>query len=168
MIRILLFAVIPFLLHGESCQITYKMLYVIAKNERHPKREVGYPYLISFNNINDSRHLNPGDKKMMLDKRTMDCKSSSHCSYVASYLIKKGVKNMDIGPFQICYRFHNDKLQLEQFFSLRDSFMFAKKFSEQNTKKHGCTWKALARYHSATPVYNKKYAKGLRDGYYGY
>ena len=32
-----------------DCPVEYSVMNAIAKNERHPKREVGYPYIISFN-----------------------------------------------------------------------------------------------------------------------
>lgn len=167
-IVVIFFLFTPLISFGDECIITYKMLYAIAKNEKHKHRDVGYPYLISFNNKSDIKKLQNADKKMMLDNRTMDCQNREYCTYVASYLIESGVKNMDVGPFQICYMYHKNKMSLDQFFSLKDSFEFAKKFSEQNTRVHGCTWKALARYHSATPSHNNKYAKGLKNVYFDF
>lgn len=151
--------------YKQDCVITYDLLYLIAKNERHPKRAVGYPYLISFNKKQDRHRLKPEHKKLMIDNRTLDCQNKELCTEISSYLINQHVSNMDLGGFQICYTVHNKKMRLEQFFSLKDSFAFAKEFSEQNVKRKGCTWKGLAYYHSGTKKYNEKYAKGLKDGY---
>lgn len=153
---------------SANCTATYEMLYAIASNERHKSRDVGYPYLISFNKKTDVRKLKVEDKRFMIDNRTLDCRNKANCTQIIGYLTKMGVKNMDLGPFQICYMYHKNNLYPHQFFSLKDSFEFAKNLSNSNFKKHGCTWEALARYHSATPYHNKKYAKGLINAYNQY
>ena len=165
MIRIL-FLLLPLFVFAKECVIDYKMLYAIAVNEHHKKRDVGYPYLISFNRQTDRFKLRPEHKAWMLDTRTLDCHSQGECSKIASYLISKGVKNMDLGPFQICYLYHGKKMPLRSFFDLKDSFVYAKEFAKRLVKEHGCTWEALARYHSATKTHNIKYARRLRHAYY--
>lgn len=151
--------------HQQDCVITYDLLYLIANNEKHPRRAVGYPYLISFNKKQDMHKLKPEHKRLMLDNRTLDCQSKELCTEICSYLIDNRVKNMDLGGFQICYAVHNKKMRLDQFFSLKDSFAFAKQYSEENVKRKGCTWEGLAYYHSGTEKHNKRYAKGLKNGY---
>jgi len=102
---------------------------------------------------------------MMLDNRTLDCQNRKVCTEISSYLIKKNVTNIDLGGFQICYAVHGKKMRLDEFFSLERSFAFAKEYSEENVRRNGCTWEGLAHYHSGTAKYNRKYAKGLKDGY---
>jgi len=156
----------PLILMSE-CTIDYKMMYSIADNERHRQKEVGYPYLISFNNQPDRFKLKPKHQAYMLDTRTLDCKSQQLCAEIATYLInKQKVTNMDMGAFQICYRFHSKKLAVANFFSLKESFVYAKEFAQNLVNKNGCSWQALARYHSATKNLNSKYARNLKHAYY--
>ena len=164
--KIFLFLCLSGYLLADSCTVNYKMLYAIAQNERHKKRDVGYPYLISFNHIQDRFKLKPEHRKWMLDNRTLDCQNQKLCTQIASYLVSKGVRNMDIGPFQICYKFHGKKMPLENFFKLNESFIFAKNYTQFLVNHYGCTWEALARYHSGTKRLNLIYAKGLKNAYY--
>jgi hypothetical protein len=158
--------IFPFVLFGGDCVVNYKMLYAIAQNERHKKRDIGYPYLISFNHKNDRFKLKTEHRKWMLDNRTLDCRSQKLCTEVASYLLAQGVRNMDMGPFQICYKFHGKKMPLENFFKLNESFAFAKDYTRKLVDRYGCTWEALARYHSGTKKLNLRYARGLKNAYY--
>jgi hypothetical protein len=163
--KIILISILPLFLYAEECQITYKMLWSIAHNERHLKRDVGYPYLISFNKKKQRFNLKPKHLKMMLDNRTLDCKNQKQCTQIASYLIKKGVTNMDLGGFQICYYWFGKDVPLKGFFSLNDSYKFASRRTKTLTKRYGCTWQALARYHSGTKSLNTKYARRLQHAY---
>jgi len=136
--------IFPLMLLGGDCVVNYKMLYAIAQNERHQMRDVGYPYLISFNHKRDRFKLKPEHQKWMLDNRTLDC----------------------LGPFQICYKFHGKKMPLESFFRLNESFAFAKDYTRKLVDRYGCTWEALARYHSGTKKLNQRYARGLKNAYF--
>jgi hypothetical protein len=163
--KLILIALLPLYLYSNECEISYKMMWSIAHNEKHKKRAVGYPYLISFNNKKQRFMLKPQHLRMMLDNRTLDCKNQKLCTQIASYLIKKGVRNMDMGPFQVCYYYHGKKMPLKSFFSLNDSYRFANNWAKVLVKKHGCTWQALARYHSGTKTLNTKYARRLQHAY---
>ena len=165
--KYLLALIVPALLNSAECSIDYKMMWSIADNEHHNKRDVGYPYLISFNKQSDRLKLKPEHRRLMLDKRTLDCRNQSLCTEIASYMIStKRVTNMDMGPFQVCYKFHGKKMALHNFFSLKESFVYAKSFAQSLVNRHGCSWQALARYHSATPKYNTRYARRLKHVYY--
>jgi len=165
--KYLLILVVPSLLLSAECIIDYKMMWSIADNEHHKKRAVGYPYLISFNKKSDRHKLKPEHKKLLLDNRTLDCKSQGLCTEIASYMItQKKVTNMDMGPFQVCYKFHDKNMALRSFFSLKESFVYAKRFAQSLVNRHGCSWQALARYHSATKKHNTRYVKDLKHAYY--
>ena len=162
---ILVFFLIFTYSYSKECKISYKMMWSVAHNERHPKRDVGYPFLISFNKKAQRFNLTKEHQQMMLDDRTLDCKNQKLCTFIASYLIQKGVNNIDMGPFQICYYYHGKKMPLESFFSLNDSYLFASTWIKSLVKQHGCTWQALARYHSGTKKLNTSYARRLQNAY---
>lgn len=166
--KLLLFLLLAIEGASASCNIDYKVLYSIAATERHRARDVGYPFLISFNKRKDLAKLNQEDRRFLLDNRTLDCKNRAYCSYMVGYLTKRGVRNMDLGPFQICYMYHKNNLAIHSFFTIKDSMSYAKNMVQNNVRRHGCNWYAIARYHSATLAYNVKYSKGLKNVYYKY
>ena len=59
---------------NADCLVDYSIMYVLAGNERHKTRNIGYPYLISFNNAGDAKKVRGELKLNWLDKRTVDCK----------------------------------------------------------------------------------------------
>jgi hypothetical protein len=164
----LLVSVLVVFSFAQECQIDYKMMWSIAQNEKHKNRDTGYPYLISFNKKQQRFLLRKEHRQLLLDNRTLDCKSKELCVEIADYLIKMGVRNMDLGAFQVCYMYHGDNMPLDKFFDLNESYKFAYSFVKRLVNQHGCTWQALARYHSATPTHNSRYAKGLKNVYYSY
>lgn len=142
-----------------DCKVDYRILYGIAKTESHPKREVGYPYLISFNNKGESKILKKtkGLNFIFLDNRTIDCKNTSSCIAILNFLEKKKITNLDLGAFQINYRWH--KLDKESYFSVKDSLDFACSHLMTLGEERGWGWEAIASYHSKTPKHNERYRK---------
>lgn len=139
----------------KQCSVGYEVMYEIARNERHPKRPVGYPFLISLNQPKNSAVLEEY-KAMFLDKRTLDCKDKETCIAITDALIKSGMKNIDLGGFQFHYSSHPEK-DLSVYFDLNASYAKACRFLEALAAKHGWGWETIGRYHSATPPHNKKY-----------
>ena len=97
---------VPFLLHGDpllesTCKIPYDRIYLIAMNERHAKRPIGYPYLISINNKREARVLKNALPKLFIDNRTIDCKNKELCTKITEELIKKGYTNIDLGALDL-------------------------------------------------------------------
>ncbi|MCK9549283.1 hypothetical protein [Aquamicrobium sp.] len=153
------------MIFAQECVIDYRLMYTIASNERHHKKPIGYPYLISFNKPSQKKVLPANIRSLMLDGRTIDCKNSNTCVQILTYLSQNGVKNLDLGAFQINYMYHGKKASLASFFNLKESYDIARDLAEIHVKKHGCTWKSLARYHSATQKYNQRYTNNLKKNY---
>lgn len=83
-------------------------------------------------------------------------------SYVFSK-VKRGVSNIDIGCFQINYRWH-----AEGFRSLDDMFdpdlnaLYAAQFLSDLYREHGNWTEAAGAYHSRTPEYAERYKSKFR------
>lgn len=156
-----------FLSLKAECNIDYKVLYTIASVEGHPKRNVGYPFLISFNNkenlqwfLQNYNHNN----YIKLDNRSIDCVNREICVQILDFLIKNKIKNLDLGAFSLNYkfvRFDNN----ENFFSLSSSYKMACKILTLLTKKHGWSMETIAKYHSSTKHHNQRYQKILEKAY---
>lgn len=146
----------------KKCSISYEVMYQIAVNEYHPKRAVGYPYLISFNSKEDV--VNP-DGFEMLDNRTIDCKSPEMCMAITKVLIKNKITNVDLGAFQINYKHHKSE-DLREFFDLNKSYAKACSFVEALVAENGWSWRTLGMYHSKTEKYNKRYVEKIQNRVY--
>lgn len=150
----------------KECEFDYAVMYEVASNEKHPSRPTGYPYLISFNNKEDVKKLPSSLAKMMLDGRTMDCVSVMKCTNALKYLDKNNIKNLDLGAFQLNYRYH--KLDdLSGYFKISKSYTKACSYLSALKEQYGWSWKTLGSYHSKTPKYNKKYYKKIKNRVYG-
>lgn len=147
---------------SEQCSLDYSILYLIAMNERHKDRDIGYQYLISFNNKND---VNKAKEKFkgFLDNRTIDCKNRENCIKIAKYLISNNIKNLDMGPFQINYLYH--KYSLSEYFDLKKSYKNSCMIAQNFIDNDHITFSDIARYHSSTRKYNQRYASYLKRNY---
>lgn len=148
----------------QYCKISPEILKTIAMVERHPKRETGYPYLISFNSKKDSKKISSAleehSKELFLDARTIDCRNSELCKKITSYIVvQQKIENLDLGPYQINYKWH--KMPLKNYFSFENSYIKACRLIEDLVDKHGYTWRTIARYHSGTPKYNYAYLQKI-------
>ncbi|WP_457748596.1 hypothetical protein [Sulfurimonas sp.] len=147
---------------NNTCKLDSSILAIIAKAERSTQRETGYSYLISFNNKKDATKIkNELGSSIFLDNRTIDCRNKKLCIDITSYLIKNKIINLDLGAFQINYKYH--KMPIESYFSFKDSYYRACNIIEELIKKNGYNWQTIARYHSATPKYNYAYLKHLSN-----
>jgi len=153
---------------NAECLIDYSVLYAVASCERHIKRDVGYPYLISFNNKSD---VNKAKKNLTLnwmDNRTVDCKSRDNCKKKLKTLNDLNINNLDLGGYQICQRSFNYK-DYDEYFTLKKSYQNACGIiysHYKETKKW--SWQTIARYHSKTPKLNRSYSECLKRKYQQY
>lgn len=146
----------------EQCTIDKKILYSILLNESLPQR-AGYENIISFNNTNDAKRAKTVYSKYFVNARTLDCKNKKLCVGILTHLTRSNIKNLDVGAFQINYKFH--KLDADKYFSYKDSYKYACEFISDLIKEHGYNWYAIASYHSKTPKYNLAYQKKLIQNY---
>ncbi|MBW6487553.1 hypothetical protein [Sulfurimonas sp.] len=149
-----------------ECLVDYSVMYLIAKNEMHEKRDIGYPYLISFNNPNDSKKAKEKISDLnWLDGRTVDCKGIDICENTLASINLLDIYNLDLGAYQINQKwyFFKDK---NEYFNLEKSYNNACRIVYGHYEETGTwDWKTIARYHSKTPEHNKQYAERLKASY---
>jgi len=152
---VLLISLLSNIYSQDICIFDDKILTIILMNERHPKKEIGYKYLISFNNKVEAEKVRDVIPKYFIDKRTIDCENLDKCKIIVENLWGNNIVNLDLGAFQINSYFH--KLPIIDYFQYHSSYYFACDYVKSITDKKGYTWEAIASYHSQTPIYNEKY-----------
>lgn len=151
--------------YNKECIVDYSVMYVVAQNERHSKRDIGYPYLISFNSQNDVAVAKKSAKLNWLDNRTVDCRSTEQCKEDLRKINSLSIENLDLGAFQINQRWfgYEDK---EEYFNLRKSYKNACNILLEHYKQTGeWSWKTIARYHSKTQKHNNMYKDRLVNNF---
>jgi hypothetical protein len=145
-----------------DCPFDYGLLRLIATAERHAKRDIGYPYLISFNNPEDSGQITPDIYNYIkLDNRTIDCLNYENCIHIANTLLEKQIYNIDFGGFQLNYRFN--KIETNLFFEIEGSYRRACNNLVTLVNNYGYSWETIAKYHSFTKKHNIKYQVLLKN-----
>lgn len=79
-------------------------------------------------------------------------------------LIDHGIENIDLGPYQINYRYHPAPVTV--YFDERLARAFATLILKELTDKYGYSWQTLGRYHSATTRLNRSYYLKLHNYIY--
>lgn len=143
-----------------SCKVDDRIMYAIAKIERHRSTPVGYPYLISINMKQDqiTAKKDASLRKYFLDNRTIDCNSKKECVAILKKLQSQKITNLDCGAFQINRQYWS--LKDEDYFDVKKSYFKACEIVMSHNKTKW-TWENIAKYHSKTRKYNDKYKKYL-------
>jgi len=149
-----------------NCKVDYSVLYAIASNERSLSRDIGYPYLISFNISKEAIKIKKTLPKLVwIDNRTIDCQTEDKCKKLLYKLNKMEIKNLDLGAFQINQN-HFTYEDFSNYFNLKKSYQNACNIIYGHYKETGVwDWKTIARYHSKTPKINARYASRLQNKY---
>ena len=117
-----------------------------------------YPYFIRVNGENNfiraKRYLALQD--ISWKDSVLVCKDKEQCVYIAKGLINYGIKNIDIGPYQINYYYHPLK-DIKKYFSYRESGKISNNIIQKLGKKYGYKWETLGKYHSFRKSQNKDY-----------
>lgn len=144
----------------SSCSVDNRIMYAIAKMEGHPKKNVGYPYLISFNIKSEASLIkqNHKFKKFFLDRRSIDCKNKETCVNILKFLTQNKIKNIDLGAFSLNYKFF--KMNYNNYFDIEKSYHKSCSIIEFHNKKEW-SWDNIAKYHSKTPHLKEKYKNKL-------
>jgi len=142
-----------------ECNVPYEIMHTIASVERHPAKEIGYPFLISFNSKKDSRVIKQEYDYKWLDSRTIDCGDKKSCSELFSNLKNLKIYNLDSGAFQINYKYHKYKNAI--YFNLKDSYIASCEILSSLIKRYGYSWDTIAKYHSFTKKHKDKYLKAI-------
>ncbi len=131
----------------KRCPVPYEIMWAIAKVE-----SGGYPFVIRVNE--NVRVRAPWLKP--LGNGAYDCKNYRLCVYTARELIRRGIKNVDLGAFQINYLYH--RVSPEVAFSVPESYLKACSILLEKVKENGWSWEGIASYHSKNPKRNREYA----------
>lgn len=120
------------------------------------KGSLGTPYFFRVN----SPVILRGGKLKRIGERVYYCYSKKNCSEIVSYLVKRGIKNLDLGTFQINYLYQWRKTlnRISDAFDQVEAFKIACKIVKEGLEKGGYTPYGVALYHSSTPFYNRRYA----------
>lgn len=148
-------------LYAKDCEFQDSVLDGIAKIEGHPKREFGYPYIISFNKKSDVLKLTIDDRWIPIDSRTIDCLDFDRCIAVYEEIKDLGITNIDLGAYQINPKFW--KLKPEEYFDFEKSRSKACKILTGLKKQYGWSWETMAKYHSKKKENNLAYQKRLKQ-----
>lgn len=146
----------------NKCTVAYEVMYQIALNEYHPKRKVGYPFIIGFNK--GMKVIAPNGT-MLLDSKTVDCKNKDLCVETVQLLIENNITNIDLGAFQINYKEHPKK-DIGNYFDLNWSYGYACSYIEKLTARFGWSWKTLGMYHNMKDEFNKPYVEKIQKRVY--
>lgn len=152
----------------KKCNIPYAIMLSIAHIEREKNHDVGYPYMISFNNYKDYLRAKKAGLfskvKDMKNKRNVDCLNKKECTRLVNDLLALKIDNIDIGAFQLNVRYH--KIQTEDYFSLEREYLYACDYINTLVKGSGkWDWETVARYHSSLKSKNVIYQKLLKHAY---
>lgn len=98
------------------------------------------------------------------------CNSSDECSAQAQALINGGITNLDLGPYQINYKYHPNPI-LHEYFIDEIEREHANRIITGLVKSFGYSWETLGRYHHFCATdrtrnetyYRKMYAFIYRD-----
>jgi len=165
-ILLLIFFCFNTIFASGGCKIESDIIVSILGVEGHPKRRLGYEYLICFNNENDARAIKKILPELFLDSRTIDCKNASVCQALTEKLLNIGITNVDLGSFQLNLKWH--RYPVDTYFDFSKSYKIACRYLEDMIAKYGYNWYAIASYNSQTPEHNYKYQKILREKYSKY
>lgn len=97
------------------------------------------------------------------------CNSTEECSSQAQALINGGITNLDLGPYQINYKYHPNPILSEYFIDATER-EHANRIITSLVKSFGYSWETLGRYHhfSATDrTRNERYYRKMYAFIYG-
>lgn len=155
-------------LHGESDLSAIRMPDIVLDAIKHCEclKEQGgacNPNVIRINSTEEAqRALASG---FAVEGHIIRCGSSNQCSEQAQALINGGIVNLDLGPYQINYKYHPNPV-LSDYFEEPTAREHANEIMTKLVKSFGYSWETLGRYHhfSATDrtrnerYYRKMYA----------
>jgi len=162
--KIFSFLLLSTLLYSD-CEVDYTLMYTIATAEKQIDKNIGYPYLISFNSHQDAKKAKKNITLNWLDSRTVDCSNLDNCKNKLSKINNLGINNLDLGAFQHNQIWFNyeDK---ENYFVLKKNYKKTKKIlCDLYNEEKRWDWNTIAKYHSRTPSLNTNYANNLKKIY---
>lgn len=150
---------------NETCNLENDYMLSILMNEHHPKKPIGYEYIISFNEKKDAEIIKQYlAKDWFIDNRSIDCRAQGYCIQIIEALEKLNIKNVDLGPFQLNFKYQKVP-SYSDYFDFSRSYLKACSYATQMLKERGHDWRGLAAYHSKTETFNEIYRNKLIKNY---
>lgn len=130
------------------------------------------PHVIRINALEDAQRAAAAG--FAVNGHLIRCGSTQECSLQAQALIEGGITNLDLGPYQINYKYHPDPL-VHEYFEESTAREKANAILTRLVKSFGYSWETLGRYHHAPTAdaarnaryYRKMYAYIYGNGFKG-
>lgn len=125
------------------------------------------PNVIRINAIEEAQRAQAAG--FAVNGHIIKCNSSEECSSQAQALINGGITNLDLGPYQINYKYHPNPF-LNEYFVDETARERANEILTKLVKSFGYSWETLGRYHhfSATDrTRNERYYRKMYAFIYG-
>lgn len=125
------------------------------------------PHVIRINAIEDAQRAQAAG--FAVNGHLIRCSSVEGCSAQAQALINGGITNLDLGPYQINYKYHPNPM-LNEYFDDSRAREHANDILTKLVKSFGYSWETLGRYHhfSATDrTRNERYYRKMYAYIYG-
>ncbi|MDP1784876.1 MAG: hypothetical protein Q8K81_05565 [Sulfuricurvum sp.] len=125
------------------------------------------PNVIRINVLEDAQRAQSAG--FAVNGHIIRCNSTEECSAQAQALINGGIVNLDLGPYQINYKYHPNPM-LHEYFVDATEREHANRIMTSLVKSFGYSWETLGRYHhfSATDrTRNENYYRKMYAFIYG-
>lgn len=124
------------------------------------------PYVIRINDINEAERAKQAG--FGVKGHLILCGSGNECALQAQALIDGGINNLDLGPYQINYKFHPYPF-LQDYFEDSSAREKANEILTKLVKSFGYSWETLGRYHHAPTdvARNARYYRKMYAYIYG-
>jgi len=125
------------------------------------------PNVIRINETEDAKRAEQAG--FYIQNHIIRCNSTEECSAQTTALINGGITNLNLGPYQINYKYHPNPMLHEYFLDVTER-EHVNNILVRLVKQHGYSWETLGRYHhfSATDrTENERYYRKLYAYIYG-
>ncbi|MDD5717442.1 MAG: hypothetical protein PHW64_06525 [Sulfuricurvum sp.] len=125
------------------------------------------PNVIRINAIEEAERAQAAG--FNVEGHLIKCGSSEGCSAQAQALIEGGITNLDLGPYQINYKYHPNPM-LHEYFEESTAREQANAILTKLVKSFGYSWETLGRYHHFSAVdrtRNERYYRRMYAFIYG-
>jgi len=169
--HLLLGMMISTLLSAESDVSDIRMPDIVLDAIKHCEclKENGQcnPYVIRINAVEEAQRA--AQAGFAVEGHLIRCGTTQECSLQAQALIEGGIVNLDLGPYQINYKYHPNPM-LHEYFEDTTAREHANSILTKLVKSFGYSWETLGRYHhfSATDrTRNERYYRKMYAYIYG-
>lgn len=102
------------------------------------------PNVIRLNAVEDAQRAKAAG--FAVNGHIIRCNSTEECTAQAQALINGGITNLDLGPYQINYKYHPNPM-LHEYFVDATEREHANRIITGLVKSFGYSWETLGRYH---------------------